>query len=175
MLRVSERCVVRYGYKDTIEDTMEFERLLVDNLLEFLQHEHFILEESPVEHVNTGDNVPHFGIQTDGRARRSSASAVHIEESFGSIKLTSSSNRITPVPVESCGEEEIAFMKKAKDDGVFYLIGEAEVVAQKDSSLLKKFTINYAYSFLRKNFRQGQKVLAIPRTRLLKVGMTYEV
>lgn len=61
------------------------------------------------------------------------------------------------------------------DQGVFYLIGEAEVVAKKDSSLLKKILINYAYTFLRKNFRHGGKVLVIPQTRLLKVGMTYEI
>lgn len=175
MVSILKRCVVRYGYKDMIEEPMEFERLLVDKLVEFLRHEHFIREGNPIELMDEGENVPHSGILTDMRARRSSASAVHVEESFGSIKSTDSSNRITPVPVESGAQDEIEFVKKAKDQGVFYLIGEAEVIAKKDSSLLKKVTINYAYPFLRKNFRQGEKVLAIPRTRLLRVGMTYEV
>lgn len=58
---------------------------------------------------------------------------------------------------------------------MFYLLGEAEVVTKQDSSFLKKFVVNYAYTFLRKNFRQGEKVMAIPKTRLLRVGMTYEI
>ncbi|KAK6139124.1 hypothetical protein DH2020_027132 [Rehmannia glutinosa] len=72
-------------------------------------------------------------------------------------------------------EEEMKFVERAKEEGVFYLIGEADVVAKKDSSIVNKFVINKAYPFLRKNFRQGQKLLAIPQTRLLRVGMTYEV
>ncbi|CAI9090447.1 OLC1v1025223C1 [Oldenlandia corymbosa var. corymbosa] len=47
--------------------------------------------------------------------------------------------------------------RRTMDQGVFYLLGEAEVVAKQDSSLSKKFVVNYTYSFLRKNARQGEK------------------
>ena len=50
-----------------------------------------------------------------------------------------------------------------------------EVVARPHSSLLKKVIVNYVYAFLRKNCRQGDKMLAIPRSQLLKVGMSYEI
>ncbi|KAI3467834.1 hypothetical protein Pfo_024497 [Paulownia fortunei] len=114
-------CVVRYGYKDLIEEPMEFESHLVENLKEFIKHGNCLFEGQ------------------------------------------------TPA------EEEMQFVERAKEQGVFYLIGEAEVVAKNDSSFLNRFVINRAYPFLRRNFRQGQKLLAIPQTRLLRVGMTYEV
>ncbi|XP_012850979.1 PREDICTED: potassium transporter 5-like [Erythranthe guttata] len=176
------RCVVRYGYKDIIEEPHEFERQLVENLKEFIRHENFMLESGPVEEL-----VPENSV----KARKSSASTVHIEEaldqqippqriSSSSIQSMisashSSNNNNNNRNIVQGVDEELRFVQTAMDQGVFYLIGEAEVVAKQDSSLLHKFVINYAYSFLRKNFRQGEKVLAIPRTRLLRVGMTYEM
>ncbi|XLS89535.1 hypothetical protein HN51_065543 [Arachis hypogaea] len=59
--------------------------------------------------------------------------------------------------------------------GVMYMLGEAEVVAQPNSSFLNKIVVNYAYTFLRKNFRQGNQLMAVPRKRLLMIGMTYGI
>ncbi|KAG8365772.1 hypothetical protein BUALT_Bualt17G0006600 [Buddleja alternifolia] len=175
------RCVARYGYKELIEEPKEFERMLVENLKEFIREEHYILETEQMP-----DNIPHSGLL--GARKSSSSSAVHIEEaieqqitsrvsssSIQSFNAANNSNRISGgVPVQSA-EDEMQFVQRAMDEGVFYLIGEAEVVAKQDSSLVKKMAINYGYPFLRKNFRQGEKSLAIPRTRLLRVGMTYEI
>ncbi|XP_019180296.1 PREDICTED: potassium transporter 5-like isoform X2 [Ipomoea nil] len=74
-------------------------------------------------------------------------------------------------------EEEVQFVQHATEQGggVFYLLGEAAVEAKQDSWFFKKFVVNYLYSFLRKNFRQEEKVFAIPQNRLLRVGMTYEI
>ena len=72
-------------------------------------------------------------------------------------------------------EEEMQFLQKAMEQGVIYLLGEAEVVAEPESSIFKKIVVNYVYSFLRKNCRQGEKIMRIPQTRLLRVGMTYEI
>ncbi|KAH6837906.1 high affinity K+ transporter 5 [Perilla frutescens var. hirtella] len=176
------RCVVRYGYKDVIEEPKEFERQIIENLKQFIRHEHFMLEADDHQQLST---VAQSGlISSDGKARKSSASTVHVEDlvpprvSSGSIqsfnavvRSADSSNRIRI----GGAEEEMQAVDAAMEKGVFYLIGEAEVVAKKEASLLKKFVINYAYSFLRKNFRQGEKVLAIPRNKLLRVGMTYEI
>lgn len=125
------RCVVRYGYKDKIEESDEFERQLVENLKDFIWHEH--LMSATAEQLRSG----------------------------GSGDLGA--------------QEEIQFVQIAKDKGVVYLLGEAEVVAKPNSSMFKKIVVNYAHSFLRKNFRQGERFLAIPRSRVLRVGMTYEV
>lgn len=72
-------------------------------------------------------------------------------------------------------EEEQRFIQREMEKGVVFILGESEVVARPHSSLLKKLVVNYAYSFLRRNCRQGDKMLAIPRSQLLKVGMSYEI
>ncbi|XP_061989622.1 potassium transporter 5-like [Rosa rugosa] len=72
-------------------------------------------------------------------------------------------------------EEEMQFVQEAMDKGVVYLMGEAQVVAEEKSTWFKKIVVNYIYDFLRKNFRQSDKILAIPRTKLLRVGMTYDI
>ncbi|OEL26576.1 Potassium transporter 22 [Dichanthelium oligosanthes] len=72
-------------------------------------------------------------------------------------------------------EEEQRFIEREMEKGVVYILGESEVVARPNSSLLKKVMVNYAYAFLRKNCRQGEKMLAIPKSQLLKVGMSYEI
>ncbi|TXG48997.1 hypothetical protein EZV62_024872 [Acer yangbiense] len=120
------RCVVRYGYKDKIEESNEFERQLVENLIEFIRQEYCM---------------------------------------YGS----GNSDEVALL------EEEVEFVQKAMDKGVVYLLGEANVTAESNSSVFKKFVVNYLYHFLKNNFRQGENHLAIPQGRLLRVGMTYEI
>lgn len=125
------RCVVRYGYKDMMEEPQEFEKQLVDNLKEYIRQENCLLKGN-------------------GEASLSSSFSTEIEE-------------------------EMEFVEKAKEHGVVYLLGETEVVAKENSSFFKRTVVNYLYHFLRNNFRQGEKILAIPRSKLLRVGMTYEI
>ncbi|KAI3863510.1 hypothetical protein MKW92_015378 [Papaver armeniacum] len=72
-------------------------------------------------------------------------------------------------------DKEIEFVQKAMEKGVVYLLGETEVVAEENSSILKKAVVNYLYNFLRKNLRENDKILSIPHRKLLRVGMTYEI
>ena len=72
-------------------------------------------------------------------------------------------------------EREIEVLDKAWRAGVVHLVGENEVIAGKEAGTGKRILINYAYNFLRKNLRQTDKMFDIPRQRLLKVGMTYEL
>ncbi|KAF8020946.1 hypothetical protein BT93_G1380 [Corymbia citriodora subsp. variegata] len=186
------RCIARYGYNDKIEEPHEFERQLVDNLKEFIQHEYFFLEaenNDPNRKDETAHNdAPHSTLLAeDGQGK---GPTVQMEEllpqpnpsnlssnsiqSFNVVKSTNSSGRTVFSPTR-VAEEEMQFVQKAMERGVVYLLGEAEVVAEPKSSWFKKIIVNYAYSFLRKNFRQGEKIMAIPRNRLLRVGMTYEI
>lgn len=71
--------------------------------------------------------------------------------------------------------EEIEVVDRAWRDGIVHLIGQNEVVASKGSRLAKRVLINYAYNALRRNLRQSEEVFYIPRKRMLKVGMTYEL
>ncbi|KAK1316221.1 putative potassium transporter 16 [Acorus calamus] len=73
-------------------------------------------------------------------------------------------------------EREVRKIERAARAAVVHLVRESEVVAKKESSMLKRVVINYAYDFLRRNLREENEVvlIGIPFGRLLKVGMTYE-
>ncbi|KAI3442776.1 Fe2OG dioxygenase domain-containing protein [Psidium guajava] len=185
------RCVVRYGYNDKIEEPHEFERRLVDNLKEFIRQENFFLEAENNDHIQkdatTSNDVPHSSLlaedgwdngptimQDSLLQQKPFDLSTNSIQSFNAAKSTNSSNPTAFSPTQ-VAEEEMQFVQKAMERGAVYLLGEAEVVAEPNSSLFKKIIVNYAYSFLRKNFRQGEKIMAIPRNRLLRVGMTYEI
>ena len=71
--------------------------------------------------------------------------------------------------------EGIEVVDRAWRDGIVHLIGQNEVVASNGSGLAKRVLINYAYNALRRNLRQNEEIFYIPRERMLKVGMTYEL
>ncbi|CAK8562656.1 unnamed protein product [Lathyrus sativus] len=189
------RCVVRRGYNDVLEEPVEFESQLIQNLKGFIQQENFMLE------ANEGTTTTNVAAATSGELvvpistneneqmedvkPKSTNSSSRIIPSVGVSHVSSDSIRSLPgsvtkssnfyAPMIQGPEEEIKFIDKAMERGVVYMIGEAEVVAHPNSSILNKIVVNYAYSFLRKNFRQGEQSIAIPHKRLLKVGMTYEL
>ncbi|OVA17336.1 potassium transporter [Macleaya cordata] len=189
------RCVVRYGYNDVICKPQEFEQELVENLKEFIRHETFILEggttEQTIDNQLEAASLPHSGLLVkDGNVRRPGSSRIQSEESIlqnnqprvssGNInpvpanRSANSSSRIISRPIQGV-DEEVQFIQKAMDTGAVYLLGETEVVAEENSSILKQIVVNYVYSFLRKNFREADKVLSIPQGKILRVGMTYEI
>ncbi|OIT34552.1 PREDICTED: potassium transporter 5-like isoform X1 [Nicotiana attenuata] len=160
------RCVVRLGYKDQLGNTEDFENQLVEELNKFIQHEHYIRGA----HDHQGADREVEPVISD-QIQSENSSRIHMEDDLQQQVDSTQIQMVSPISEE----EEMQFVTKAKEQGVFYLLGEAEVVAKQDSSFVKKFFINNAYNFLRKNFRQGEKVMAIPQSRLLRVGMTYEL
>ncbi|KAK7294486.1 hypothetical protein RJT34_17375 [Clitoria ternatea] len=167
-------CVVRHGYRDELGDHVEFESQLVHHLKEFITQE----LEAEAKTTTTVEQVPSIHVNENKMAYISqcyTTSDTLIEEgnhrtsSSSSYSITFSSSHM------ECAEKEMKFIRKAMEKGVVYMLGEAEVVANPKSSIFNKIIVNYAYSFMRKNFRQMDKVMAIPRNRLLKVGMTYEI
>ncbi|KAM0027933.1 putative potassium transporter [Helianthus debilis subsp. tardiflorus] len=72
-------------------------------------------------------------------------------------------------------DEDVVKLDKAWRSGVVHLVGEHEIVSRDGSSLGKRFLINYAYNFMKKNLRQSYSVFDVPHKKLLKVGMTYEL
>ncbi|OIT21526.1 potassium transporter 5 [Nicotiana attenuata] len=182
------RCVVRLGYSDQLGKPEEFGNQLVVRLKEVIRDEYYILA-AHADQVADREIEPAVSAQLVA----GNSSPVYMEEeleqqvdsrvsSTGSIRSmntsaaqSNSSNRMQMVSPSLEEVEVMQFVEKAKEQGVFYLLGEAEVITKQDSSFFKKFAVNYSYNFLRKNFRQGEKVMAIPRTKLLRVGMTYEL
>ncbi|KAF5199492.1 Low affinity potassium transport system protein kup [Thalictrum thalictroides] len=192
------RCVVRYGYKDDMEGHKEFEHLLGEHLKEFIRHENYILEAAgPTEQVTSqqldAGRLMQFGkLVKDVKTQNPTSSTMHTEESLrqndnlsesssGSIRLVAtgngsnnSHNRMITGPIQGV-EEEIQFIQEAMDQGVVYLLGETEVTTKQNSSVFKQIAVNYVYNFLRRNFSQGEKIMSIPRSKLLRVGMLYEI
>ncbi|GAB2282833.1 Potassium transporter 5 [Dionaea muscipula] len=173
------RCVVRYGYKNVNEEPAEFERQLVQHLVEYIQQERLMNDDQKTvgEHEAVGTQNSSLLAIDIVRGRRS---AIHIEES---LQQKSAPNVLSGTIVadnmekklQEPEEEETQYIQNAMRKGVVYLLGETQVIAKQDSSFVKKIVVDYAYDFLRRNFRQGEEVLAIPRRRLLRIGMTYEI
>ncbi|KAJ1390757.1 Potassium transporter [Sesbania bispinosa] len=180
------RCVVRHGYNDVLEDPVEFEKQLIQNLKGFIQQETLMLDDHLNETENPQDNnnkgrsssttntriIPSITTSSHDQHVSSRASS---DNSIQPLGNKSSSTNFSAPPILQGAEEEMKFLEKAMEKGVVYMLGEAEVVAHPNSSILNKIVVNCAYSFLRKNFRQGENSMAIPHRRLLKVGMTYEI
>ncbi|KAL9249117.1 Potassium transporter 5-like protein [Drosera capensis] len=174
------RCVVRYGYNDVNESPATFERQLVDNLIDFIKEEHAMLRGTSI-HVYDDELLRSSILVPDApTAGGSDRHAIHAEKSLqqntGPTGLSSGSintENVTNSHSEQVAEEE--FVRNVMDEGFVYLLGESKVIAKNDSSFFKSFVVNHVYDFLKKNFRQGEEVLAIPHSRLVRVGMTYEI
>ncbi|XP_020529872.1 potassium transporter 5 [Amborella trichopoda] len=72
-------------------------------------------------------------------------------------------------------ERELREVEKVMSTAVVYLVGQTEVVDRSEARWWEKVLIDYLYTWLRRNVRQGVEVLRIPHTRMVKVGMTYEL
>ncbi|KAJ0979758.1 hypothetical protein J5N97_015232 [Dioscorea zingiberensis] len=72
-------------------------------------------------------------------------------------------------------DEEVEMVEREWRNGVVHLVGQSELMAKKGSGFWKKVVINYAYNYLKRIVRQQDEVFTIPRSNLLKVGMTIEL
>ncbi|XP_028776960.1 potassium transporter 5-like [Neltuma alba] len=171
------RCVVRYGYNDRIEEPEVFENQLVQHLEEFIRHEDLIMihEEAQGSTAQVGA-LAWNEKESDGEVMRGKSSSSHRIAPELNLGISRASSDSTRAPQgHNAVDEEVKFVAKAREKGVVYLLGEADVVAKPNSSFINKIVVNYIYRFLRHNFRQGVTHMAVSRKRLLKVGMTYEI
>ncbi|KAK7302875.1 hypothetical protein RJT34_13772 [Clitoria ternatea] len=181
-------CVVRHGYRDVLADHEEFESQLVYYLKEFITQETIMHEAEAttttveqvtsihIDHTNENEvvRISHGYTINDTLTEEGKHSSNGNSSDSITMLRAANSYSLSSSHMEGV-EKEIKFIEKAMEKGVVHMLGEAEVVANPKSSIFNKIVINYVYSFLRKNFRQMDKVMAIPRNRLLKVGMTYEI
>ncbi|KAL6843420.1 hypothetical protein ACP4OV_026742 [Aristida adscensionis] len=156
------RCVARYGYSDMLEESGLFKRFLIEKLKMFIQE-----EAAFGTNCTTGDSDK----QTSSKG--SACSIVHSEEVI-EPQVCGPAGNISPGSIQSI-EEEKQLIDAEVERGVVYLMGEANVIAGPESSVMKKIVVDYVYAFLRKNTAEGERVLSIPRDQLLKVGITYEI
>ncbi|GMY16855.1 potassium transporter 5-like [Fagus crenata] len=148
------RCVMRYGYTDTRSEHESFEKMLVERLKEFIINDFWFSQSK----LSNGENDGELDVEfVNGEDENKDVN--HVDEEKLQEEL----------------EREIEALDQASRAGIVHLIGENEVVAGKGAGIAKRFLINYAFNFLKKNLRQTENVFEIPHKRMLKVGMTYEL
>ncbi|XP_062211707.1 probable potassium transporter 16 isoform X2 [Phragmites australis] len=179
------RCVARYGYRDTLEMANDFVSILVEYLQYYVRDINLYGVGEPLKIIYHSARIDSFSWE------KPSGHAIYAEEmltpvqSFSELTMhpvNMSSSRLAQFQTGKMNleemlkiEEDQKIIQREVDNGVIYIVGESEVVAKTHSNLLKKIIVNYIYSFLRKNSRNGEKMLSIPRGQLLKVGITYEI
>ncbi|CAL4934538.1 unnamed protein product [Urochloa decumbens] len=178
------RCVARYGYRDTLEIANGFVTILVEYLQYYIRDINLYGLGDPLRISDYSARIDNFSME------RPSGHSIYAEEmltpvqSFSELTMhpVGMSNILTHLQVGKMNvedmlkiEEHQKIIQSEVNNGVVYILGETEVVAKPHSNLLKKIIVNYVYSFLRKNSRNGEKMLSIPRGQLLKVGITYEI
>ncbi|XP_040377794.1 potassium transporter 5 isoform X1 [Oryza brachyantha] len=154
------RCVVRYGYNDKVEDPGEFESLVIENLKQFIHEESFYSQSS---HSLEGEPIQELGDVVNPAT-----------EAQDSMLSRNNAYQHTADPRNGC-MDVIQSIHNEMGNGVVHLLGETNVVAESNADLLKKIIVDYVYNFIRKNFRQPEKIICVPHNRLLRVGMTYEI
>ncbi|EAY77086.1 hypothetical protein OsI_05047 [Oryza sativa Indica Group] len=155
------RCVVRYGYNDKVEESSRnWRSLVMENLKQFIHEESLYSQSS---HSLEGESIKEIGGVTDPTSE--------VQDAMSS---RNNSDQHTTEPRNGC-MDEIQSIHKEMGNGVVHLLGETNVVAEPNADFLKKIIVDYVYNFIRKNFRQPEKITCVPHNRLLRVGMTYEI
>ncbi|XP_020086247.1 probable potassium transporter 2 isoform X2 [Ananas comosus] len=195
------RCIVRYGYKDVQRDEENFENQLVMSIAKFIQMEaeensssgsYDTSTEGRMAVITTDDSLGASLVMRDAEENMGGSNSIAIRSSKSETlqSLQSVYEQESPsvarrrrvrfeIPdagyMDSQVKEELLALVEAKHAGVAYIMGHSYIKARRNSSFLKKFVIDVAYSFLRKNCRGPAVALNIPHISLIEVGMIYYV
>ncbi|KAH7666822.1 KUP system potassium uptake protein [Dioscorea alata] len=193
------RCIVRYGYKDVPKDEDNFENQLVMSIAEFIQMEAedsgsasydssldgrmAVIRTSEascsrlvMREANENSNDYSTTIRSSKSETLQSLQSLYEQESPGLTRRRQVRFELPQqVQCDTQVRDELLALIEAKNTGVAYVMGHSYIKARKTSSFLKKFVIDVAYSFLRKNCRGPAVALNIPHISLIEVGMIYYV
>lgn len=193
------RCIVRYGYKDLRKDDDDFENQLVMSIAEFIQMEAEENQSSSTDgsidgrmavvrssdkfgtrlvmtETQDGGSWEDISIRSSKSATLQSLKSLYEQESPEVTRRRRVRFELPNSPqMNPQVQEELTELVEAKHTGVAYVMGHSYIKAKKNSSFIKKFTIDVAYSFLRKNCRGPSVALNIPHISLIEVGMIYSV
>ncbi|THU66012.1 hypothetical protein C4D60_Mb05t09730 [Musa balbisiana] len=191
------RCIVRYGYKDVQKDE-NFENLLALSIAKFIQMEaeeassgsYDTSPEGRMAVIRTSDTTGTTLVMRDADQHAGESTMIRSSKSETLQSLQSLYEQESPsvsrrrrvrfeLPeteyIDPQVKEELLALVEAKQAGVAYILGHSYIKARKTSSFMKKFVIDVAYSFLRKNCRGPAVALSIPHISLIEVGMIYYV
>lgn len=194
------RCIVRNGYKDASKDGDDFENDLVTSIVEFIQLES---ETAGTSDGSMDGRLAVVKTSEQFGKRLLRSKSVDIKESSSSSRPSTNvssgkSAALKRLQAEYEQElpqlslrrqiqfqlldtryrdplvkEELFELVEAKHAGVSYVIGHSHVKTKWTAPFLKRFVINVAYSFLRKNCRGPAVILNIPHICLIEVGLNY--
>ncbi|KAK4436804.1 Potassium transporter 2 [Sesamum alatum] len=185
------RCIVRYGYRDNVRDTDDFEDQIISLIGEFITREEYDCEAlsspegkmiflgSPMEDGNALVSVAETSSSTCAPTVSGSESQRHlldIPADSANPPITRKRVRFTLPPkspqMRASVREELQEIIEARESGTAYFLGQSHLLARKGSNFFKKFLI-MAYVFLDKNSREPPVALNIPNAALLEVGTVY--
>lgn len=184
------RCIVRYGYRDTRKDDVEFETDLVCSIAEFIRSGIGIEEENEMKMMvvgtasTTGNQLEIIQMKDEEETKAECSSSSLNKEiespSPSPVQPQQPRKRVRFLVPESPkmdqgAQQELQELMEAREAGVAYVLGHSYVRAKKGSGFLKKMVINYGYDLLRRNCRAPSYALAAPHASTLEVGMVYHV
>ncbi|XP_077240020.1 potassium transporter 6-like [Tasmannia lanceolata] len=174
------RCILRYGYCDSIQDTDNFEDKLIRRIGEFVSVEennsHALISPDGrmivVGNMEQGRNA--MISQTDSDSNMGLSG--ELPNGHGSLKkkkvrflLPTKSPQMSPSV-----REELQDLVDGRENGTAYFLGQSHLSVRKRSDFLKRMMIT-TYIFLNKNCREPSVALNIPHAALVEVGMVYSI
>jgi len=177
------RVVVRYGYRDVQQDSLEFEKALVSSIAEFIrsgdsdQNGYLDGSESPYERLSIISKGLPFQ-EADGEVEGSPKSSV--QKDTNPNLVSSKSRRVRFVlpentQVNSEVRNELQELTDAREAGMSFIMGRSYMKAKSGSSLMKRIAINFIYEFLMRNSRGPAYAANVPHVSTLEVGMVCQV
>ncbi|KAL2515021.1 Potassium transporter 2 [Forsythia ovata] len=188
------RCIMRYGYRDNVRDTDDFEDHIISSIGEFITREEYDSEaltspegkmmvlDSSMEDRNALIAVPEESSST--------GDAQTLSESGSRRNLLDTPSEIThsPYPVKkkkvrfllppespkmrASVRLELQEIIDARESGTAYFLGQSHLSPRNGSNFFKKILI-MAYVFLDKNCREPPVALNIPHAALLELGQRF--
>ncbi|RWW56628.1 hypothetical protein BHE74_00036628 [Ensete ventricosum] len=174
------RCIARYGYHDIHKDDLEFEKDLVCSIAEFIR-----------SGVSRTSGIVEQSEKDDDRMAVVAAGIRMSEEDadeigpLGGREIQSPVTRRkktvrfvlpeSPPHMDATAREELQELMDAREAGMAFILGHADVRAKSGSGLIKRFVIDVGYNFLRRNCRNPAYAVSIPHASTLEVGTVYDV
>ncbi|KAH7279137.1 hypothetical protein KP509_37G006900 [Ceratopteris richardii] len=182
-------CVVRYGYRELHKRNENFEDILLENLIQYIQRRTMLEtghEESEFQ-LRRKIELPENGIELQFTAKSDTVASVDsgTDDEIQSLHLSLPQGvhavnhvRFTlPQSEPSENEDEqITFLNAAKYHGVVHIVGDIILrTCPAESNFLTKFMVNCVYAFLSRFCRENNVMLNIPHEALFNVGQVYYV
>ncbi|XP_020576701.1 probable potassium transporter 11 [Phalaenopsis equestris] len=183
------RCVARYGYKDLHRKDDNFEKILFDTISTFVRLETmmdgYTDSEATFDAARNGRTIDLLTAERDGTFN-SSVEIISNSSQESIMAAQSGAPQSKQWPYQGsgsagsaqpshAGSEEYEFLNECRNAGMVHILGNTIVRARRDSSSVKKISVDYIYAFLRRICRENSVMLNLPHESLLNVGQIFYI